>query len=84
MEWINQLKIAIVEENENRIEELLTDLPQFSSLKEMQSAAYLMQEAHNFLTRKKDEYASKLVKLKKQKEFLNSSINTPSSFDQSH
>lgn len=84
MEWINQLKIAIIENNEKKIESLIEKLPQFESVEQMKEAAYIMQEAHNLLTQEKDILASKLLKIKKQKEFINSSIIQRSSFDQSH
>jgi len=82
--WINQLKIAIVEKNEERIEELIYELPQFDSLEQMEEAAYMMQEAHTLLTKEKETLATKLLKIKKQKEFINSNIKHTSSFDQSH
>lgn len=84
MEWNNQLKIAIIEKNEEKIEKLIQTLPTFESLEQMEEAAYLMQEVHTFLSSKKDEFAHKLVQFKKQKEFLNSTILKTSSFDQSH
>ena len=73
-----------MEEDELKIETLIDELPQFKSLEEMKEAAYMMQEVHNFLNREKNNYASKLVKLKKQKEFLNTTVKKQSSFDQSH
>jgi len=84
LKWTNQLKIAIIENNELKIEELLTELPQFDSLEQMKEAAYMMQEAHTLLNKEKNILTSKLLKIKKQKEFLNSSIRHQSSFDQSH
>ncbi len=83
MKWANQLKIAIIERDEVKIEKAIEKLPNFDSLEEMKEAAYLMQEAHNFLSSQKEEFASKLLKIKKQKEFLNATIQHPSSFDQS-
>ena len=83
MQWAKELKIAIAEENEVNIEKIIEELPHFNSIKEMEEAAFLMQEAHLFLSSKKDELASKLIKIKKQKEFLNSTMTKSSSFDQS-
>ena len=84
LQWTKQLKISIIENDETSIEKLIQDLPQFETIEEMKEAAYMMQEAHDFLSAKKDELASNLVKIKKQKEFLNSTITKTSSFDQSH
>lgn len=83
MEWINKLKIAIIEKNETNIEDIISTLPQFDSLEKMQEAAYLMKEAHDFLTLEKDQLAKKLIKIKKQKEYLNSTIQNQTSFDTS-
>ena len=82
--WVDQLKIAILENNEIKIEELISKLPEFESLEQMKEAAYMMQEAHTHLNKEKDILASKILKIKKQKEFINSSIKQTSSFDQSH
>ena len=84
MLWIKELKIALLEEDELKIESLIDDLPQFDSIEQMKEAAFMMQEVHNFLNQEKGSYASKLVKLKKQKEFLNTTVKKYSSFDQSH
>jgi len=83
LEWINKLKIAIIEKNETNIEDIISTLPQFDSLEKMQEAAYLMKEAHDFLTLEKDQLAKKLIKIKKQKEYLNSTIQNQTSFDTS-
>lgn len=84
MQWTKELKIAIIEEDELKIEKIISELPQFNSLEQMDEAAHLMKAAHKLLSEKKDELASKLVKIKKQKEFLNSTLVKKSSFDQSH
>ena len=84
MQWIKELKIAIAEENESKIEKLINEIPKFSSLKEMEEAAFLMQEAHTFVKSEKERTASILLKIKKQKAFLNATSSQNSSFDQSH
>jgi hypothetical protein len=83
LEWINQLKIAVIEKNESKIDSLIQAMPQFETYKEMESAAYLLQEAHTFLSSEKDKIASNLLKIKKQKTFLNSVSSQNTSFDQS-
>lgn len=81
MKWAKQLKIAIIEKDESKIETIIDELPKFDSIEEMEEAAFLMQEAHKFLTTQKEEFAAKLLKIKKQKEFLNSTIQHTSSFN---
>ena len=84
LQWAKELKIAIAEENEQKIDRLVKELPTFDSLEQMEEAAYLMQEAHTLLTSEKDRISSVLVKIKKQKEFLNATSTLRSSFDESH
>jgi hypothetical protein len=76
LEWINQLKIAVIEKNESKIDSLIQAMPQFETYKEMESAAYLLQEAHTFLSSEKDKIASNLLKIKKQKNISELSIFT--------
>lgn len=84
MRWADQLKIAIIEKDESKIETIIEKLPNFNSIEEMEEAAYLMQEAHNFLATQKEKFAAKLLKIKKQKEFLEATSASTSSFDQTH
>jgi hypothetical protein len=84
LQWINALKIAIVEENEEKIERLIQELPCFDDVQTMENAAYLLKEAHTLLSLKKDALASNLIKIKKQKEFLNALSSSSPSFNQSH
>lgn len=84
MTWAKALQIALVEEDELAMEKLIEELPQFETLEQMKEAAYMMQEVHNFLSKKKNDYASKMLKIKKQKEFLNTTAKKQPSFDQSH
>ena len=83
LQWINNLKIAIIEKDENKIEEIISTLPTFDSTQQMNEAAYMMKEAHDLLIKQKDILASKLLKIKKQKEYLNSAISKTTSFDTS-
>jgi len=84
LKWVKALQIALLEENELKMQKLIEELPQFDTLEQMQEAAYMMQEVHSFLSKQKNDYASKMLKIKKQKEFLNSAVKKRPSFDQSH
>jgi len=84
LQWTKALKLALLEENDERLEALIEELPQLDSLEQMNEAAFMMQEVHNYLSAKKEDYASKLIKIKKQKAFLNANAVQSSSFDQSH
>jgi len=84
LQWAKELKIAIAEANEKKIDSLIKDLPTFDSLEQMEEAACLMQEAHTLLTSEKEKASSVLSKIKKQKEFLNATSTLRTSFDESH
>ena len=83
LKWVDQLKIALIEKDETKIEKLVEQLPSFNSIEEMKEAAYMMQEAHDFLTSQKEKLATNLLKIKKQKEFLDTANKRFSSFDKS-
>jgi hypothetical protein len=83
LQWTKALKIAIAEEDEKSIEKLIENLPSFENLDQMHEAAYLMKEAHSFLSTQKDIAAINLLKIKKQKEFVLATSKKNSSFDHS-
>lgn len=62
----------------------MLELPRFDDVQAMENAAYLMKEAHALLNLKKDTLAASLIKIKKQKEFLNAVSPSSPSFNQSH
>ena len=80
--WLTELQIAIVEQNPQRIDALITNIPTFKSVEEMQSAASLIKEALNLMHHLKDETAETLAKIQKHKDFLNSTTaNKTAKFD---
>lgn len=70
--WLTELQIAIVEQNPQRIDELIATIPTFQSVEEMQSASSLIKEALNLMHHLKDETGQMLEKIQKHKDFLNS------------
>lgn len=72
MEWVKELKIAIIEENETKIYELISNLPQFNSLNEAKEAMALMQEAYRFVLNKMEETKKIMKNLRTSKSFLES------------
>jgi outer membrane protein assembly factor BamD (BamD/ComL family) len=80
--WTHKLKIAIATENIAAIARLSNELPSFSSVEQMQEAAYLIQNALTFLNAQKASTATALSQIKKNLDFLQSSNNKPkSTFD---
>lgn len=70
--WINDLKIAIIEKNADKIDELVECMPMFDKFEDMRDSAALLKEANLLMFTLKDETAESLKKIKKTKEFLDS------------
>lgn len=79
--WLNNVKLAVINEDFVRLEALLEKMPEDTPIEQMQEASYLLQEALKTLHVKKDEVASTLVQLQKNREFLQSTQNSSSDFD---
>ncbi|MDD5052742.1 MAG: hypothetical protein PHO27_08455 [Sulfuricurvum sp.] len=71
--WLNKLKAALVLEQIDSISSLLDEMPQFSSLKEMEQATYILQQCMTLLEHHKSEAASALQQLRNTLIFLKSS-----------
>jgi hypothetical protein len=70
--WLNDLKIAIIEKNTQKIETLIDEMPIFETLENMQEASYLLREASILLHTLKDETAKSMQQIKKNLNFLRS------------
>lgn len=77
--WINELKIAIIEKNPDKIDELVECMPMYDKVEDMKAAAALLKEANMLMFTLKDETAEALKKIKKTKDFLNSTHSKESS-----
>ncbi len=71
MKWVNNLKIAIIEEDTDNISKVLDRLPNFKDLDEAKEALSLIQTALDLVKKKKQEVLETMNKIKKTKEFLN-------------
>ncbi|MBL0687688.1 MAG: hypothetical protein JJV95_05480 [Sulfurospirillum sp.] len=70
MQWLNNLKIAIVEENITQIKSLTKELPSFDSKIEAQEALALIGEAIKILDNKKEQTLEAMNKIKKTKKYF--------------
>ena len=70
--WLNNLKIAIVEKNTDKINKLLDDLPQLEKAEEIEEAIYLLREASELVHTLKDETSHSMKQIKKNLQFLRS------------
>jgi len=72
MSWLNDLKIAVIEENTQEISILIETLPDFTDLDKAKEALSLVGQAIKITDAKKTEVLNTLNKIKKTKEFLSS------------
>lgn len=70
--WVNDLKIAIVQKDVEKIDTLLDDIPTLSDEKEIEEAIYLLREASLLLHTLKDEVAASMEKVQKNLRFIRS------------
>ncbi len=70
-EWINELKIAIIEEDGEKLINLAENIPTTDDVDLAIEASTLMQEAIKFAQEKKINISNELAKLKKAKGYLN-------------
>ena len=70
--WLNDLEIAIIERDAEKIGALMQTTPEFNNIQEIQKGQYLLAEAVKVIYELKEETAAVMQKLKKNIEFLKS------------
>lgn len=70
--WLTNLKIAIVEKNTDRLNELIDEIPQLEKKEEIDEAIYLLREATQLVQQLQDETALSMKQMKKTLDFLKS------------
>lgn len=71
--WISSLKIAIIEEDIDKISSLTKELPQYNNIEDAQQALALVGEAVKLLDSKKSEILETMKKIKLTKAYLDDS-----------
>ena len=80
--WLNQLKIALVEKNIDKLDELMDDIPQLKKREEIENAIYLLKEATDLVQGLKDKTENSMIQMKKNITFLKvTEVQKPSKFD---
>ena len=80
--WLNQLKIAIVEKNTDKLNELMEDIPEFKKKEDLDSALCLLKEATDLVTSLRDNTKTAMIQMKKNIKFLKATeAHKPSSLD---
>jgi hypothetical protein len=80
-EWIDSLKIAIINNDLDKLKRYSNrKMPSFSSIEEAKEALNLVNQATNILQQKKEEIGRKLTSIKQQQKysFINHSVSTTS------
>lgn len=76
--WLKEFKIALVEDNVAKMDELLDTMPQFETLEDLQEAQYLIANAFKDATEQKNRISKILDEIKKSSSFMESSYDTKS------
>jgi hypothetical protein len=68
--WLQEFKIALIEKDAQKLEELAGANLQFDTVEEMQEAMYLMKQAQELLNKLKDDTALSMQQLQQNIDFL--------------
>jgi len=77
LKWLDEFKIALIEENDTKISSLLSSMPSFNTIENAQVAMALINEARKTYISKKERLAKQMRQLEKSRKFLLSSENRP-------
>ncbi|MDA3967813.1 hypothetical protein [Helicobacter sp. WB40] len=70
MNWLNELKVAFLNKNDNKINELLDNLPTLKTRDEMFEALAIFEEITSYAKEEKNKLTNEMRKLKQTKQFL--------------
>jgi hypothetical protein len=80
--WLKNLKKALILEEDDTLEALIEEMPQFTTLQEMGEASYLLMQTQMYLEKNKLEKGQILQQLKNTLDFLKSTqTDSPSSIN---
>lgn len=77
--WLNEFKIAIISKDIQKIDSLISSMPQFKEIREMEETFYLFRQADELLNTLKNETAISMKKIRDTISFVEST-QTPGSF----
>ena len=70
--WLNAFKIALIDSDEEKMQELNDNLPKFENVEQMQEACAYLQQAILHLANNQDEIKKDMASLVKTKKYLKS------------
>jgi len=77
--WLNDLKKAIILQDTQTLDSLIDQMPQFTTLLEMEEAVYLLLSAKSFLEEERSHTLQALSQLKNTIDFLKATENITAS-----
>jgi len=70
MKWLDDFKIALIEENDHKISSLISSMPSFNTIEESKEAMALIDQARKIYLLKKEKLAKQMQRLEKSRKFL--------------
>jgi regulator of replication initiation timing len=68
--WLEDFKIAIIEKNFEKIENLLEEMPEIKSIGDLKTSVALINEAKKLLASEQSRLKENMAKIQKSKKFL--------------
>ena len=75
MKWVDRLKVALIEEDERKIADLLDRMPSFKERAEIEEAMKLLEHGIALFSKKREETARQMRRIADAKKFMTSSSN---------
>ncbi len=72
--WLTRFKLALIQEDENRLLSLIENIPLFESENDMHQALVLIENASDLFEEKKSELNVEMQKVLKTKKYISSSL----------
>ena len=70
LKWLKDFKIAIIEKDFNKIEQMINDIPKFDTLEENQEALSLVKQANEITLQQREMILKEMQRVKNIKKFL--------------
>lgn len=77
MKWLEEFKIAVIEEDSIKVDALLKEIPEFKKIEEMREAYALIGEAKKKFENEQKHMQEKMNKMQKAKKFLDGKVKPP-------
>jgi len=71
MQWLNSLKLAVINKDINSIHKHISDIPEITDMANAQEALALIKESINIVEKEKENALEQINKIKQTKAFLN-------------